>query len=45
MLHLLLQPAELILGPLSTTIRTRPEVALVLAGILALALVRDTRKR
>ena len=44
MLHLL-QPVDLILGPLSTTVRTQPEVALVLAGILALALVRGTRRR
>ncbi|HVQ30359.1 MAG TPA: hypothetical protein VMV21_12300 [Vicinamibacteria bacterium] len=43
--HLLLHPLELLLGPLSTTVRARPEVALVLAGIVALALVRGTRRR
>lgn len=45
MAHLLLHPLELLLGPLSTTVRTRPEVALVLAAIVALALVRGTRRR
>ena len=41
----LLHPVELLLGPLSTTVHTRPEVALVLAGILALALVRGKGRR
>jgi hypothetical protein len=41
----LLHPLELLIGALSTTIRATPEIALVLAGILALALVRGSRQR
>jgi hypothetical protein len=45
MAQLLLHPLELLLGPVSTTVRTQPEIALVLAGIVALGLARGTRRR
>jgi hypothetical protein len=40
-----LRALELLTGPLSTAVRSLPEVALVLAGMVALALARGSRRR